>query len=104
MCDLRLDELGATGPVVVDGPLAGDPLFLAVLAALRPASAIHAAPNRAGTLRGALVLAGAVKRDDGVAAGAPAIAPLEAPGLEAHRQRWRAQSVDLTNPPASSHQ
>jgi sugar (pentulose or hexulose) kinase len=104
MCDLRLDELGVTGPVVVDGPLAGDPLFLAVLAALQPASAIRAAPDRTGTLRGALVLAGAVKPDDAATTGAPAIAPLDAPELEAYRRRWRAQCAALTSPPASSHQ
>jgi sugar (pentulose or hexulose) kinase len=100
MCDLRLDELGATGPVIVDGPLAGDPLFLAVLAGLRPSAPVRAASSRAGTLRGALVLAQAAGRNEA----SPAAASFVAPELDAYRRRWRAQCAALTSPPASSHQ
>ncbi|MCC6617351.1 MAG: L-fuculose kinase [Anaerolineae bacterium] len=87
MCDARLEDLGACGPIMVDGPLATDALFLATLAALRPASPVHAAGTRAGSLMGALRLAGW-----SLPGGEPGAAatPLHAPGLAAYRARWLA--------------
>ncbi|MCC7463791.1 MAG: L-fuculose kinase [Gammaproteobacteria bacterium] len=87
MCDARLEDLGARGAVIVDGPLAGDALFLTTLAALRPGSAVRAAGARAGTLAGALHLAGCLPPRDGAG---PVIAPSAAPDLAAYRARWRA--------------
>jgi len=101
VCDARLDDLGAAGPIIVDGPLAADALFLATLAALRPASAVHAASARAGIVQGALRLAGCRQRPEDPG---PAATALDAPGLAGYRARWRAQCTALTNPPASSHQ
>ena len=94
MCDLRLDELGARGPVIVDGPLAGDALFLGVLAALRPGAAVYAAAERAGTLRGALRLAQAPVPPavSGAAACLPAV---DAAALADYRARWRARCAAL---------
>ena len=87
MCDARLEELGALGPLIVDGPLAADAQFLATLAAQRPASPVHAAGTRAGSVAGALRLAG--RSPPGGEAG-PATVPLDSPALAGYRARWRA--------------
>ena len=87
MCDARLEELGALGPLIVDGPLAADVLFLATLAALRPASPVHAAGTRAGSVAGALRIAGRSLPGD---ERAPAAAPLDSSELAGYRARWRA--------------
>ncbi len=87
MCDARLEDLGALGPIIVDGPLATDALFLATLAALRPASPVHAAGTRAGSVAGALRLAGGSLPGG---ESAPATVPLDSPALADYRARWRA--------------
>jgi sugar (pentulose or hexulose) kinase len=87
MCDARLEDLGASGPLIVDGPLAANALFLATLAALRPASPVHAASTRAGSLMGALRLAG---WSPTVGEPGPAAAPLDSSELADYRGRWRA--------------
>jgi L-fuculokinase len=101
MCDERIDALGAGGAIIVDGPLAGDALFLATLAALRPGAAVRAATTQAGSLQGALRLAG---HDPPGAGAGPAVPAADAPELAAYRARWRAQCTALMSPPASSHQ
>lgn len=86
MCDARLEDLGAHGRILVDGPLAGNALFLAALAALRPDSPVQAASARAGSLHGALRLAGHSPPGGGPA---PAATPFDVPGLAAYRTHWR---------------
>jgi hypothetical protein len=41
MADATLDPIAATGPLIVEGPLADDYVALATLAALRPAQALY---------------------------------------------------------------
>jgi len=56
--DRRLSDLGATGDIVVDGPLSANRLYLELLANLRPESPIRLNNARSGVARAALVLAG----------------------------------------------
>jgi sugar (pentulose or hexulose) kinase len=79
---------GAEGPVVVEGPFAKNPLFLAALAQRVPRPVI-ARPNATGTTDGAALLA----RGPDVAAkralvDAPPVAPL-ALDLAAYSEAWR---------------
>jgi sugar (pentulose or hexulose) kinase len=82
-----LDLLGADGEVVIEGSFAGNPVFGAVIAALRPARPVFAAAEPNGTAVGAAMLA----RWD-----APApdlalkpVAPAAVPGLESYARTWR---------------
>jgi L-fuculokinase len=88
MCELRLAELGASGDIVIDGPLAADPLFAGVLAALLPHRKVLCSDGRAGIARGALQLAFGER--------APRLTskrskPLTIDGLLAYRERWHRQ-------------
>jgi L-fuculokinase len=58
MVDLILDEIGAAGDVVVDGPLARNSLFARLLATLRPTDRISVSPDQAGYAGTASYLAG----------------------------------------------
>lgn len=86
MCDLRLDDLDSHQPLVVDGPLAANPLFASLLAALRPNAPVYLADRRSGVIRGALRLA-----QPGLTFDPPSVAsaPLQLPGLDDYRRMWR---------------
>jgi sugar (pentulose or hexulose) kinase len=58
MVDLILDDIGATGEAIVDGPLARNPLFARLLATLRPADRISVRPGQVGYAGAASYLAG----------------------------------------------
>lgn len=96
LTDLSLDLLHAAGDVVVDGPLARDPLYPALLAALRPGSRLLRCQDSAGTVAGARCLV--------LGRQAPPPTPDEIPPptwasrIRAARQRWRR--VLATTPPA----
>ena len=45
MSDVELDLVGVEGPIVIEGRFAEDPVFPAVLAALRPNAAVYACPG-----------------------------------------------------------
>jgi sugar (pentulose or hexulose) kinase len=88
MCEQRLAELGASGDVVIDGPLAADPLFAGVMAALLPHRKVLRSDGRAGIARGALQLAFGER--------APRLTskrckPLAIDGLHAYREHWHRQ-------------
>jgi sugar (pentulose or hexulose) kinase len=64
MSDLMLTRLGAaTGDLIVEGSLAANPGYCAVLAALRPSQRVYVASDAAGTARGAALLAQWPPRD-----------------------------------------
>jgi sugar (pentulose or hexulose) kinase len=84
--DHVLDLLGATGEVIIDGPLAGNALYAAVLAALRPADEVRVGAARAGIVGAAGFLATGTPP---VAKLVPA-ARLPITGLAAYRVAWRA--------------
>jgi L-fuculokinase len=56
--DQRLSDLGATGDIVIDGPLTANRLYVDLLANLRPGCPIRLNDARSGIVRAALVLAG----------------------------------------------
>jgi sugar (pentulose or hexulose) kinase len=86
MCDLRLDDLDSHQPVLIDGPLAANPLFAPLLAALRPHAPVYLADRRSGVIRGALRLA-----QPGLNFEPPAAptAPLAIAELQGYRALWR---------------
>jgi L-fuculokinase len=91
MIDVLLQSLGAEGDTIVDGPLAGNPLFAPLLAALRPDSRILIAPASTSSGRAACYLAGMpLPAADVVTASEP----LRASGLEAYRVAWRNRLPD----------
>ncbi|HEY5810893.1 MAG TPA: hypothetical protein VIT67_23180, partial [Povalibacter sp.] len=88
MGDLLLELLGADQDVLVDGPLASNPLFASLLATWRPRARVFANSGAGGVCsRAATYLAGF--------GAAPAIstiaAPLRIDGLDAYRETWRRQ-------------
>src|SRR5262249_29853191 len=57
MVDRSLAAVKSKGDIIVDGPFAKNPVFLAILAALRVPQTILASQLRDGTTAGAMVLA-----------------------------------------------
>ncbi len=57
MVDRSLAAVRSKGDIIVDGPFATNPVFLAVLASLRPRQKVLASQLRDGTTAGAMVLA-----------------------------------------------
>jgi len=89
MTDQALDRLGAAGEVLVDGPFAANAVFMAALAALRPADRVRpAGAAAAGPAGGAFLLAhwGDLRA---APPDAPPAAPLAA-DIAGYRARWRA--------------
>jgi L-fuculokinase len=87
MTDLMLDVLGARGPIILDGPFATSDVYVAALAALRPASPILPSAETQGTSLGAASLA-----DPDWPAELPEAAQRPALDLAAYRAQWRALS------------
>jgi L-fuculokinase len=56
--DRRLSDLGATGDILVDGPLSTNRLYVELLATLRPECPVRLCDARSAVVRAALVLAG----------------------------------------------
>ena len=54
----RLSDLGATGDILLDGPLSTNRLYVELLANLRPGSPIRLNDARSGVVRASLILAG----------------------------------------------
>jgi len=91
--DLCLDELGASGDAIVEGPLATHRAFLAALAALRDPSCVLRSTDRTGTARGAALLA---RWDRPPRPPATEVVPRPSlRGLDRHRERWREQLAAL---------
>jgi hypothetical protein len=84
--DFLLDALGATGPVIIDGPLAANPLYGPLLGGLRPGAAVWRASPRSGSVLAARHLVSGDRPDLPLAAASP----LASPGLAAARTAWRA--------------
>ncbi len=87
--DTMLDLLGAHAPYVVEGPSAGDAVFLAALAALRPGGSVVASEDGTGTGAGALALAQWGERAP-CASSAHLVPDGGLDGLANYRARWRA--------------
>jgi L-fuculokinase len=90
LADEMLRALDAGGPVVVDGPLAANPLFAPVLQALRPDSTVHRSRSRDGVVSAANALA--LGRRQPAFAPEP-VARIAIAGLDQYRHAWRARSA-----------
>ncbi len=85
--DVCLDLISASGPIVVDGPFAANPMYLQVLATLRAGELVSASVGTEGPTHGAagLVL-GAAYRPAGKQM---PMAPLSPDAVLGYRERWR---------------
>lgn len=102
LTDLLLDAFSATGRVLLDGSFVADPLYPALVAALRPGADLRFNRHRDGVAAGAALLAGHATRR------APAPIALDAPippataaaldisGLAAYRAHWRQLAAPAT--------
>lgn len=96
LTDLLLDALGRTGLVVLDGSFTADPLYAALLAALRPATPIRFNRHSDGVAAGAALLAGHAARTAPAPLALDAPVRLDMPGLADYRARWRTLAVSDT--------
>jgi sugar (pentulose or hexulose) kinase len=87
MSDMLIDLLGAEGDVLIDGPLAGNALFAALLATWRPASEVFVSTEAGSCARAICFLGGFPKTP---AAPIRRTAALDLPGLDDYRAEWRA--------------
>lgn len=86
MVDRLLELLGMrSGGVVIDGPLAVNPLFAPALAALRPHSQVFVSGDTGARIAAGAVLAGI---SPGVTA-TPAVVAVDCAGLDRYRQNWK---------------
>ena len=90
MSDLMLTRLGVeTGDLIVEGSLAANPAYCALLAAFRPTQPVFAGSDAAGTARGAALLAQWPPRDL-APPGLVSAPPSTLEGLRGYREAWRA--------------
>ncbi len=92
MLDFVLEQLGAAGPIFIDGPFARNPLITDALATLRPGQPVHAMPAASGAASGALLLTrwpAAAKQAVDLAPARPALAA-RADALQTARLAWRS--------------
>ena len=92
MTNVGLDLMQSGNPIVIDGSFADNPLFCALLAALRPGQPVAVSPEREGTALGAGLLWGWAERQAPVAIELRPVEPLTMAGLEAYADRWRAEA------------
>jgi L-fuculokinase len=90
MASVGLDLLDAGSDVVIDGGLADDPLFAALLAALRPGQPVLVTTERHGRALGAAVLADWADRRTPVQLALRVVEPAPISGLADYAQDWRA--------------
>jgi sugar (pentulose or hexulose) kinase len=83
--DRRLSDLGATGDILVDGPLSANRLYVELLAHLRPECPIRLNDARSAVVRAALILAGI---RPGTAEYFHAAVPDPLPGFLAYKSEW----------------
>jgi L-fuculokinase len=86
MSDMSIDLLGAGGNIFVDGPLAFNPLFASVLAALRPECRVFVTGRFDSSDSAVVFLGGFPHRADALP---PASEPLSLAGLDEYRRAWR---------------
>ncbi len=95
-----LDALGSDGLAVLDGSFLREPLFAALVAALRPDGRTLYSLEAYGVGSGAALLAGHLTRraETPIALNAPVSIPGIGPSLAAYADRWR--QLSRTNTPA----
>jgi sugar (pentulose or hexulose) kinase len=94
MCDRQLAAIRSQNRIVVDGPFAQNPVFLSVLAALRPKQKVEASALRDGTTAGAALIAQIDAREElpQVALALKPVTPARLKGLKRYAETWLALS------------
>ena len=92
LTDVCLDRLGAEGTVVLDGSFARDPLYPALVAALRPGCRVLFNTDAYGTASGAALLADHPFRTELAPVATEPARAIAVPGLAAYRKDWRRQA------------
>lgn len=87
MTSLLIESLGAAGEIFVDGPLARNPLFASLLAAIVPAGSVRTYAQGGGS-RVSTYLAG-LPAPATLGAEPQTVVPLRLPGLLEYQSRWR---------------
>lgn len=86
MCELLIERLGADGAVLIDGPLASNPLFGSILAALLAERSVALSAGDGGNTRAACYLAGF---HSAPASRMTRAAAANLKSLPAYRRAWR---------------
>ena len=89
LTDLLLDALGSVGTIVLDGSFATDPLYPALVAAVRPEQRILFNLESYGVAAGAALLAGHERRRAPAPLALQSPPTLDIPALPAYRAQWR---------------
>ena len=89
--DVDLDLLSSKSNVVIDGSAAGNALFSGLLSALRPRQEVMISRESDGTALGASLLWGWRDRRERVSIELEPVPPLQIPGLDRYKARWRQQ-------------
>ncbi|TMJ33916.1 MAG: hypothetical protein E6G87_14980 [Alphaproteobacteria bacterium] len=97
MVDRSLAAVKSKGDIIVDGPFAKNPVFLSVLAALRPGQKILASQLRDGTTAGAMVLA--LMTETGklpeLALSLDEVNPLAQATVADYAEKWRRMTSEM---------
>lgn len=93
MLDHMLDLLAVTGPVVIEGSFAGNPVLCGILATLRRDQTVSTAQSDGGVIDGCwrVTRAGGFGKAPMLAA----VEPLDLPGLAEYRAAWHARIAAL---------
>ncbi len=94
LTDFLLDTLGSAGDVVLDGTFVKDPLYPALIAALRPAQRTLFDLHGYGTAAGAALLASHSTRTAPAPLALQTPAKLDIPDLLSYRASWRALATE----------
>ena len=87
-----LDRLGAEGTIVLDGSFTKDPLYPALVAALRPGRRVIFNTDAYGTASGTALLADHPRRTGLAPVAVEPARPIEIAGLAAYRDTWRQRA------------
>ena len=100
MASVGLDLLDCRSQVIVDGSFADDPLFTALLAALRPGQPVAVSTEPNGRALGAALLVGWPDRRTPSRLSLRRVEPSAIGGLEAYAAAWRAAVDAIERAPA----
>jgi L-fuculokinase len=92
MTAVLIESLGAAGEIFVDGPLARNPLFARLLAAVVPVGTVRTYPEGGGTR----VAAHLASLPSPAAGALTSVAPLRLPGLLEYQSNWRHRLGEKT--------
>jgi sugar (pentulose or hexulose) kinase len=100
LSDVCRNAIGGHATTVVDGGFVGDPLYPALVAALRPDRRTLSNIDPHGTAAGAALLAAHNSRQRPVEAVLKQPDPVHLPGLASYAARWRSAARDSTTTPS----